>query len=86
MKTFAGFRLATLSLQYGERLILQSGIDFRNKTNITFNQKVLEIEESETIILVQTESESFRALNYSTVFTTNKAKTKLNILFYNSIL
>jgi lycopene beta-cyclase len=69
------------------------GLDFYNQVfdllstqNITFIQKVLEIEESETIILVQTESESFRVLNYSTAFTTNKAKTRLNILFYNSIL
>jgi lycopene beta-cyclase len=36
----------------------------------------LEIEESETIILVQTESETFRALNYSTVFTTTKAENQ----------
>jgi hypothetical protein len=65
MKTFAGFRLATLSLQYGE--ILQPYLISTTRKYTFINQKVLEIEESETIILYKL----LFVLNYSTVFTTN---------------
>jgi lycopene beta-cyclase len=50
-----------------------TSIWFAFETSITFiNQKVLEIEESETIILVQTERILF--LNYSTVFTQTQSR------------
>jgi lycopene beta-cyclase len=55
---------------------LQTVSIFSKQANITFiNQKVLEIEESETIILYKRKN-PFRVLNYSTVFTTNKAENQ----------
>ena len=68
------------------------GLDFYNQVfdllskqeNITFiNQKVLEIEESETIILVQTESESFSCSKlFNSIYNKHKAdnQTKYPVL------
>ncbi|MES2577268.1 MAG: lycopene cyclase family protein [Bacteroidota bacterium] len=62
------------------------GLDFYNQVfdllskqeNITFvNQKVLEIEESETIILVQTESESFSCSKlFNSIYNKQKAESQ----------
>ncbi|TDD78130.1 lycopene cyclase family protein [Flavobacterium caseinilyticum] len=62
------------------------GLDFYNQVfdllskqeNITFvNQKVLEIEESETIILVQTESESFSCSKlFNSIYNKHKAESQ----------
>ena len=74
------------------RYNMVKGLDFYNQVfdllskqeNITFiNQKVLEIEESETIILVQTESESFSCSKlFNSIYNKHKAdnQTKYPVL------
>jgi lycopene beta-cyclase len=75
-KLSQGFRLATVSLQYGERFDFTIVFDLLStQENITFiNQKVLEIERIR--ILIQTESESFSCSKLFNSIYNKKQKTR----------
>jgi lycopene beta-cyclase len=81
-ENFQGFRLATLPLQYGERLILSISIAFDTSEKSLSSTRKSGNRRIRNYNLVQTERDPFRVLNYSTAFTTNKSRkpTKYPVL------
>jgi lycopene beta-cyclase len=80
--------LQPIQLQYGERVgFLQQVFDLLStQANITFiNQKVLEIEESETIILVQTEKTFSCSKLFNSIYH-KQSENQTKYPVYNSIL